>query len=525
METLKIKVLNPGTISEHFVFDLDKDTVKYGELSFSQDDPLHLIIEGDLDGDDVAFIRKLCGASDFYYRGRVLCFVQVLDLRDASFVYGGRSYFTTKSDYKGLTYYDTYPRTVSSYMFAFISGLHEIFLPKDTLRIDKLAFYRCSAKCVHIPETVKVLDINSFEGSGIETVRVNAAKIKSDSFKFCYNMKELYIGPDVEHINGAFENNINLASIELSPDNSHFVQQGKKMMNSDATHLVLYVQSEEETSLVIPEGVKRLCGGAIQGKPSLVNVELPQTLTYIGSNSLMLTLIEEIHIPANVTMISGVVFPRTLKHIYFHSQTPPKFKGQPFTSSKATFRFYVPKGCGEVYKKEFKMYADYIEETEIEGEVQVETKSTKPVKNRAFYTELKHEIRELAKINITDIGMTLSGGRFCGQTVYSVWKSNLFYIKWMVKLGIITDISDEVFQYLLKKHRMKHHAINNLKALLTVSQIKNAQKEEEQQRIKQEYEEFLAEQNSYRFNNDELIQAMKDFEDLMNDYDAWFNID
>ena len=72
---------------------------------------------------------------------------------------------------------------------------------------------------------------------------------------------------------------------------------------------------------------------------------------------------------------------------------------------------------------------------------------------------------------------------------------------------------------------MKHPAINNLKALLTVFQIKNAQKEKDQQRIKQEYEEFLAEQNSYRFNNDELIQAMKDFEDLMNDYDAWFNID
>ena len=78
------------------------------------------------------------------------------------------------------------------FVFAFISGLHEIFLPKDTLRIDKVAFYRCSAKCVHIPETVKVLDINSFEGSGIETVRVNAAKIKSNSFKFCYNIKFLH---------------------------------------------------------------------------------------------------------------------------------------------------------------------------------------------------------------------------------------------------------------------------------------------------------------------------------------------
>jgi hypothetical protein len=128
-------------------------------------------------------------------------------------------------------------------------------------------------------------------------------------------------------------------------------------------------------------------------------------------------------------------------------------------------------------------------------------------------------------MDIIDVNNVIRGGRFDGETFLNVWKSNLYYIKWMVKAGTISDISNEVFHYLLKNNRMKHPAINNLKSLLTVSQIKHAKEDAERLRIKKEYEEYLSEQYRNQYDREEQIIARKDFEDMMNDHEAWFNID
>ena len=72
---------------------------------------------------------------------------------------------------------------------------------------------------------------------------------------------------------------------------------------------------------------------------------------------------------------------------------------------------------------------------------------------------------------------------------------------------------------------MKHPAINNLKSLLTVYQIKHAKEDAERLRIKKEYEEYLSEQYRNQYDREEQIIARKDFEDMMNDHEAWFNID
>lgn len=88
------------------------------------------------------------------------------------------------------------------------------------------------------------------------------------------------------------------------------------------------MQHENTMRLVVPAGVKRICGAAFQGKQILKEIVLPDSLQYIGSGAFCCTSIEEIHIPSNVSLISGHFMPRTLKNIYFHSPTPPDMKGK-----------------------------------------------------------------------------------------------------------------------------------------------------------------------------------------------------
>jgi hypothetical protein len=116
-------------------------------------------------------------------------------------------------------------------------------------------------------------------------------------------------------------------------------------------------------------------------------------------------------------------------------------------------------------------------------------------------------------------------GRFEGETFLSVWSKNLYYIKWMVRLGTITDIDKSVFSHLLKYYPVKARAIRNLITLLRVSQFKRAKAQQEAERIRKEYMEYMAEIERYREEQMEAAEANRAFEEMMDEYDAWGNID
>ena len=135
------------------------------------------------------------------------------------------------------------------------------------------------------------------------------------------------------------------------------------------------------------------------------------------------------------------------------------------------------------------------------------------------------EIKEITPIEITHHTNILKQGRFEAEEFLSIWKKNLYYIKWMLRLGAITNISNDVFGYLLKHYPAKRKAINNLKALLAVCKVKRAQKEEEIEYERAQLREYIAEQRRYKEELDEIELANKLFEDMMNEYEAWGNID
>lgn len=523
METIKIKSLYSGEL--HRYFEKDDNIIRCGNVVLSVNEPVELQIEGCINSFDIIFLRSLCGGGTSFRINRMPAYVKILNLLNVTFESDDTPYFETHSDFRSAVY-GTKPKTITSYMFAKLKGVEEIILPSDTIAIERCAFYDCSARSVIVPNCTEILDTNSFERSHIESISVNAVAIKNGSFENCNLLKSIAFGKDVKHINGAFGFHRELDSIEISPDNKNLKIVDSCVLNAKNTHLVLYVQHEGIMKFVVPEGVERICGAAFQGKQVLKDIVLPDSLQYIGSGAFCCTSIKEIHIPSNVTIISGQFLPRTTKSVFFHSPTPPDLKGKnmfsPQIFANTDFVIFIPKGCMKSYLEKLDMYKEYVREADYEPQ---DRTPKKEVKNRAFYKRLVSEIKEMPTIEIIHHNDNLPHGRFAGERFINVWRSNLYYIKWMIRLGAITLITDEVFIYLMTNYPMKCPAINNLKGLLTVSQIKRVRKAEEEKRLKAEYLEFMAQQERDRIEEDCIKEANRLFEEMMSEYEAWGNLD
>ena len=515
MELIKVCISNSGTLSSNFTITGNIATYKKENISFSDSNPIELIITGPLNGNDVKFIRNLCGGGESIKKTSNR-FVEILDLSNATFVLGGSNYFITHNDFH-TAYHNTKPCTITSFMFAKLN-LKKIILPYDITTIESNAFFRSTIQTITFPDGIQLLQQESLCNCGIETLTINADTILQKSFELCTELSNIRIGKNVKHINGAFSCNKKLRSVEIDAENKHFKMQDNCLLNSVGTQFVLYAQEVGQTKLIIPEGVERVCGGAIQGENILTEIILPKSLRYIGKRAFIRTNIEDLHIPTEVLSISNDAFPRTIKRLYFHSSTPPEINID-FYSFDA---IYVPKRCIEQYKQKIKRHTNVIQEADYDAQARVPRKE---VKNRAFYKKLVSEIKGMNPIEITHQSNIIGQGRFEGEQFLSIWKDNLYYIKWMLRLGSITDITNNVFTFLLERYSVKRKAINNLKALLTVCKVKRAKKLEEEAEFRRELIEYLEEQRRYKEELDEIELANKLFEDMMNEYEAWGNID
>lgn len=518
MKTVRIFLSNPGTLANYFT-KKDKEVIfNENGFSFSASNPMDLIIEGELNNTDIEFIRDLCIIDR---RSNKNCsFVENLDLSKVTFVSDNEgSYFTTRDPYGRLCSYATMNHVITSYMFARLS-IQNFILPQDITTIEHHAFDRASIKTIVFPDSLKLLQQSSIEACKIENITINAETILQKSFCGCGFLNKITLGEKVKHINAAFGYNRGLKQIEIAENNKNFKKIDNCLVNAKGTQLILFIQEEHQTAISIPEGIERVCGGAFQGEPHLTEIILPNTLKYIGSSAFYLTKISEIHIPAEVVSISDHAFPNSIERLYFYSPIPPTMHINVWYFRNTTI--FIPKGCKELYQQKWKQYVGILHEADYEAHT---TKPKKEIKNRAFYKELVSELKGMTSITITHPSMFFTQGRFEGCTFLSVWSKNLYYIKWMIRVGTISDIDNTVFNYLLAHYPVKAKAIRYLITLLHVSQFKRAKAQEENERIRNEYMEYMAEIAAWKAEQAEIEEANRAFEEMMNEYDAWGNID
>lgn len=102
------------------------------------------------------------------------------------------------------------------------------------------------------------------------------------------------------------------------------------------------------SEIVLQNGVKKLGTGSFAAISSKTKVNLPETLEEIGDTAFSNANLPYLVVPKNVHTIGSSAM-QNITTIYFRSTTPPTITTNSL-STNSTRKYYVPKGCSEVYK-------------------------------------------------------------------------------------------------------------------------------------------------------------------------------
>lgn len=173
----------------------------------------------------------------------------------------------------------------------------------------------------------------------------------------------------------------NLASIEVSPDNSNYSSRDGVLFSKDFTILYRYPKGSNRKSYTVPDGVIEIFDRAVNDANLLEYVEMPNSVKKINKSAFascdnlheikMSESVQIIHTDAfeGCPISSEIILPATLEYIgddafnghvgdyavKCHATTPPRllqYKGneQPFSNSTLMYgELHVPKGTEHEY--------------------------------------------------------------------------------------------------------------------------------------------------------------------------------
>ncbi len=241
---------------------------------------------------------------------------------------------------------------------AFLSCVNteSITIAESVMRIGLNAFSHCDKlTSVVIPEGVKSIESGAFIDcdmlseltlfNGIESIGDYAfaycpylksisipdstTDIGNGIFSYCVQLENVHFGKGTPVVDMTdFVECNNLKNINVHPENPNMTaDENGVLFSKDKTTLLVYPANKEDTSFIIPYGVKDIGIGAFNFAVNLTKIDLPETLTAIGSNSFYACEnLADIYIPDSVTEIGDLAFagcesltaislPRSLKNI------------------------------------------------------------------------------------------------------------------------------------------------------------------------------------------------------------------
>ncbi len=190
----------------------------------------HLVVEGQINGSDLAYLREMAGsnAEGMETQGKL----SVLDLSRATFVSGGNPYYH-RNHMKGgkigkYAFYRCYRLTriilpaditiIGEGAFGYCTSLKNIIIPDLVCRIGALAFFRCEA-LTSITLGHRVVSIGEsafFNCTELRRIIISDAKIalrlNDKMFQNC-PLEKLYIGRNIEYAESPFEKNKELKEV------------------------------------------------------------------------------------------------------------------------------------------------------------------------------------------------------------------------------------------------------------------------------------------------------------------------
>lgn len=298
-----------------------------------------LKIEGPINGDDIYYLRKMLGGSDFSDAnwGKLT----TLDLSKATIEKGGEYYYVDSNKNE----YYTSNNVIGAYMFTGCANLQKISLPENIVSMGSYILTSCnSLQTVDIP--AGTIGSYAFKNSvALASVNIGdgVTSIGEQAFYDCDALESVSIGTGIERIGEkAFYDCDALTSISISK----------------GTIGIYAFQSCDDLEYVsIGEGVTSIGAYTFAECTSLLSITIPNASmgSYVFKNCSALTTVS---FGAGITDIPEYAFNgcTSIVEIYCYATTPPSiasfsYASQSFSSTlKTKAKVYVPTRCGTKYE-------------------------------------------------------------------------------------------------------------------------------------------------------------------------------
>ena len=296
-------ILDPGEAKPDTLVVTDgKATVtldQAGMLKLKLEDKANVItdltVKGNLNGDDIAELRRMAGY-DGGDESLTVGILNRLDLTQTRIVRGGASFYQED----GVNAIVTADDEIPAYCFKGCWKLREVLMPSGTKAIGKSAFEKCYyLRSTTVPQHVKTIGDNAYMGN--------------------WRMKNVVLNDSVEYIGDNAFRGIAVRSFTVPDKVTHLGTRFLAYCDSLRSVTVgagvtslgyaSFAMDSVLTSVTLPAGLKTVAGSAFIKCKMLPGVTLPEGLETIGDLAFFsMDSLRSVNIPSTVKSIGNSAF-------------------------------------------------------------------------------------------------------------------------------------------------------------------------------------------------------------------------
>lgn len=157
-------------------------------------------------------------------------------------------------------------------------NIEGILIPDSISEIGEQAFANCeNLSEVILSSNLISLPMSVFYGTAIEGVVIpeSVQSIGEYAFADCHSLKEISIPSSVKSIDSSsFMDTYNLTSINVAEENLNFSSENGVLFNKEKTNLIKYPANKEDSSYIVPSGVKEVSSSAFLSSKNLKTINL-----------------------------------------------------------------------------------------------------------------------------------------------------------------------------------------------------------------------------------------------------------
>lgn len=252
--------------------------------------------------------------------------------------------------------------------------LTQLTIPEGITTIGYGAFMDCEILSnVTLPESITEIGSLAFSNTGIAVFNfpTKVSSLPYGLFNNCKNIQEMSIPETVTSLgSGTFEGCENLQKVSL-PNSLTYIGErtfyGCKLL----------------TEIDIPASVTEIGESCFGNCEKLATIDIKKGLKVIGEEAFWCcTALKEISFPSTLTSIGQFPFWETpnMQTIHMSRAIPPTATGpstnQALFNSDNECTLYVPTGCKDLYEANSYWNAKYIEEEDVDGELEYQISAT-----------------------------------------------------------------------------------------------------------------------------------------------------